>query len=375
LLLSCLALFAISAALITAAVFLVLALPERRRSDSPPEAGEAEYRKFSSDSFDSFDTLVTFTAFARDETEFERYTKIVSDEMARLHRLFDIYHDYEGLANIKTINDMAGVAPVAVDPSIADLLEIMTDAYGYTGGAVNAALGPVLSIWRDYREAAGDAEGGAVPSIGELRAAAAHISPADILIDRDRSTVFLLHGGMRLDVGAAAKGYAAQKAAELVRMSGLRSGLINAGGNVVVIGRPLDGRETWNIGVHSPTAEGDMSKLTDVLRITGGAVVTSGNDQRYFTAGGRRYHHIIDPETLYPAENVKSVTVIHPDSAEADVLSTAAFILPLEKARELIERRGAEAMWVKEDGEKQATPGYLRLSEYAGTQDGQEEVR
>ena len=169
---------------------------------------------------------------------------------------------------------------------------------------------------------------------------------------------------MRLDVGALAKGYAVQKAVELLRASGLKSGLINAGGNVAVIGAPLDGRETWNIGVRAPS--GTKGGLLDILRLSEGAAVTSGNDQRYFTAAGRRYHHIIDPKTLYPADGVSSVTVLHPNSTTADVLSTAAFILPIDKARPLIARHGAEAIWLLSDGTKFATPGYLRLSRLGG---------
>ncbi|MDR3255456.1 MAG: FAD:protein FMN transferase [Synergistaceae bacterium] len=360
------ALFALSAVFIMIAAFLAFVVPARNRGVPARSAGESseEYRKFSSDSFDSFDTLVTFTAFARDEAEFERYSKIVHDEMNRLHKLFDIYGDYEGIPNMKTINDMAGLAPVEIDQSVIEFLGLAIDAYDFTDGAVNVALGPVLSIWHDCREKA-LAEGNdvvALPSVGELRAAAVHISPEDISIDRGRSSVFLPYGDMSLDVGAMAKGYASQRAAELAMESGLRSGIINAGGNVVVIGRPLDGRNAWNIGVHSPSEEGDLSKFIDVLSLDGGAAVTSGSDQRYFTADGRRYHHIINPATLFPAEGVKSVTVLHIDSTTADILSTAAFILPIHKAHELIARHGAEAMWVTESGRTLATKGYLSLS-------------
>jgi len=325
---------------------------------------EAATPKFSVEFFDTFDTLVSFTAFTKDEAEFERYAKIVHDEMSRLHRLFDIYHEYDA-AGVKTINDNAGGAPLRVDPSVVDLLEMAKAAREDTEGAVNIALGPVLKIWHDHSERAsansGDAE---VPPLAELQASATHISVSDILIDRERSTVLLRYADMRLDVGALAKGYAVQKAVERLREAGLKSGLINAGGNVVVIGPPLDGRESWNIGVRAPDEDG--SKLADILRLSNGAAVTSGSDQRYFTSDGRRYHHIIDPKTLFPAQNVKSVTVLHPDSTMADILSTAAFVLPPDRARELIARHDAEALWIMEDGKKLATPGYLGLSRLAG---------
>jgi thiamine biosynthesis lipoprotein len=330
-------------------------------------AGRGGTGKFSTEFFGTFDTLVSFTAFASDEDEFKRYAEIVRGEMTRLHELFDIYNAYGGLPNMRTVNENAGVAPVKVDKSIIDLLEIAVDACDYTDGAVNVALGPVLSIWHDYRtKAPSDGTDATVPSKAELEAAASHISARDIEIDSEKSTVFLRYSDMRLDVGAVAKGYAARRAMELAVEAGLRSGLINAGGNVVASGPPMDGRESWNIGVHSPEGGKDAPNLLDVLYISGGAVVTSGNDQRYFTAGGRRYHHIIDPQTLYPAENAMSVTVLHPDSATADILSTAAFIMPHGKARELISAHGAEALWILPDGSRAATEGYLRLSKVIG---------
>jgi thiamine biosynthesis lipoprotein len=165
---------------------------------------------------------------------------------------------------------------------------------------------------------------------------------------------------MRLDVGALAKGYAVEKMIALLREAGLRSGLINAGGDVAMIGGPLDGRKTWNIGIHAPLDEFSLSGTLDVLRLTDGAVATSGNYQRYFVHDDKLYHHIIDPETLFPAEGVRSVTVLHSDLIFADILSTAAFILPQEKARRLVEEYGAEAIWILADGSVAETGGISR---------------
>jgi thiamine biosynthesis lipoprotein len=319
-------------------------------------------RKFQAEFFGAFDTVVSFTAYAKDEAEFGKYLGIVRGEMTRLHRLFDIYNDYEGIANIKTLNDAAGGAPVRVSPDILDLLETAKGAYADTGGAVNAALGPALSIWRCYRERAlANSADAAIPSYAELSSASAHMSPDGIEIDRGNSTARLRYPDMRLDVGAMAKGFAVQRAVERARGAGLESGHINAGGNVAVTGLPLDGREAWSIGVQAPDGAAG-SRVVDVLRLAGGAAVTSGNYQRYFVVGGARYHHIIDPDTLYPAKGVKAVTVLHPDSTMADVLSTAAFILPYAEARALIARHGAEAVWLMEDGETAMTEGYRSLS-------------
>ncbi|MDR1137217.1 MAG: FAD:protein FMN transferase [Synergistaceae bacterium] len=328
------------------------------------DARRGESLKFSSEFFGTFDTVVTFTAFTADEAEFERFLGVVSGEMNRLSRLFDIYADYGGAVSVKTINDMAGTAPLKVDRDILSLLALAKEAHGETGGAINVALGPVLAIWHYRRERAASGDAVAPPSEDELRRAAVHTSIDDVEIDEENGTVFLRYPDMRLDVGAIAKGYAAQKAADRVRDAGLVSGIINAGGNVVIIGPPLDGRGAWNIGVQSPEP-GGASSLIDVLSLSGGSAVTSGNYQRYFVSDGKVYHHIIDPETLYPAERVKSVTIIHPDSATADILSTASFIMPSEDASALIERHGAEAIWVTDGGAVVTTPGYLEYSKQA----------
>jgi thiamine biosynthesis lipoprotein len=324
-------------------------------------------RKFSAEFFGTFDTIVTFTAFVADEAEFERFLGVVRGEMSRMSRLFDIYNSYDGVVNIKTINDAAGTAPLKADRDILDLLALAKEAHDETGSALNIALGPVLSIWRDRRDKAASGDAAPPPDEEELRASAAHTSIDDVKIDEENETVFLRYPDMRLDVGAIAKGYAARKAADKVRESGLVSGIINAGGNVVMIGAPPDGRGAWNIGVRAPEPNG-ASSLIDVLSLSGGSVVTSGNYQRYFISGGKVYHHIIDPKTLYPAEVVKSVTVVHPDSAIADILSTAAFIMPPEDAYALVARHGAEAIWVTEEGAMVATPGYLKYSKKAQSQ-------
>ncbi|MDR1021298.1 MAG: FAD:protein FMN transferase [Synergistaceae bacterium] len=319
-------------------------------------------KKFSAEFFGTFDTVVSFTAFTKDEAEFEKYLEVVRDEMTRLHRLFDIYNDYEGIVNIKSVNEAAGMAPLKVPPEVLDLLETAKEAYADTGGAVNVALGPALSVWHGYRERAlANSANARVPSYAELSSASGHMSLDDMEIDRENSTVRLRYPDMRLDVGAIAKGFAVQRAVERVKEAGLKSGIVNAGGNVAVVGLPLDGREAWSIGVQAPD-DGTGSRVIDVLSLTDGAAVTSGNYQRYFIVGDTRYHHIIDPDTLYPAKGIKAVTVLHPDSTRADVLSTAAFILPYAEARDMIAKHGAEAVWLLEDGRLEMTEGYRRLS-------------
>lgn len=333
------------------------------------------YAKFSVDFFDLFDTHVSFSAYTRDEESFRRYAAAVRGEMERLHRYFDIYDSYGRLANLKTVNDNAGTAAVVVAPEIIELLDAAARAYRMTGGAVDISKGSLYAVWHDRRERAlsgampredtksrgGSGSAALLPSAEELRSADA-FSMGDIVVDREAGTVFLRKKGMRLDVGAVAKGFAAQRAVEKARALGLTSGILNAGGNVCVIGAPKDGRASWKVGVRGQQEDGGFIDIVDVADCS---VVTSGDDQRYFTAGGEKFHHIIDPWTRYPAKHVRSVTVVHPNSETADILSTAAFVLPPESARRIIEQNGAEAMWVFHDGRREATAGYVKISESA----------
>ena len=155
-------------------------------------------------------------------------------------------------------------------------------------------------------------------------------------------TVRLKDPDMSLDLGAVAKGYAAGKVA---RELGEENLLIDAGGNIVALGRPGDGRAAWDIGVSNPEG-GTLC----VVPISNGCAVTSGGSLRYFTVDGVSYHHIIDPDTLYPADLYQQVTVFCTDSALADWLSTSAFLLEYESSRALVESVGAQGIWILPDG-------------------------
>ena len=339
--------------------------PEHPPSQSDPEHPHASLRyKYSADFFDVFDTYTTVVGYAGSQEEFDSYVELIHGEMLRLHRLYDIYSDYPGITNLKTVNDSAGLAPVAVDAAIIDLLELAERAYEETGGAVNVAMGPVLRVWHEYREAGlADPEGARLPDMAELRAAAEHMAIENLIVDREAGTVLLREAGMSLDVGALAKGYAAQLAADRAREAGFTSFVLSAGGNVCAVGTPADGRDSWSVGIQSPDSAQD---LLDTVYISDMSVVSSGDYQRYYTVEEVDYHHIIDPETLLPARRARAVTVLHPDSGQADLLSTAAYILPLEEAMALVEAHSAEGIWLLPDGSMRATEGYRAVSQMFG---------
>lgn len=301
-----------------------------------------------------FDTVTTVSGMAESEHAFEAQAQAIHDELLQYHQLFDIYKDYEGLNNLKTVNDQAGIVPVEVDGRIIQLLTDCKAFYEATGGKVNVAMGSVLKLWHEARTAGiDDPEHAALPELQALQAAGAHTDMDAVIIDEKACTVYISDPGVQLDVGAIAKGWAAQKVAE-----GAPEGmLISVGGNICATGPKDEDGTAWVVGIQNP----DGGNFLHTIGVTRGSVVTSGDYQRSYTVNGRQYHHIIDPETLYPSEYWRSVTIVCADSGLADALSTALFLLPQEDGQALLERFDAEAMWVNADGEIFYSAGFQTM--------------
>ena len=278
-----------------------------------------------------FDTVTVIKGTAESKEDFASVAQIVHDELEYYHRLFDIYTDYEGLNNLKTVNDMAGIGPVKVDQPIIDLLTDCRGYYDLSGGRVNVAMGSVLGLWHEARNAGIDDPANAkLPDMEALKAAAEHMSFDSIRIDETASTVYITDPEVQLDVGAVAKGWSAQRVAEKLP----DHMLLSVGGNVCATG-PKTQDIPWVIGVQNPDGAGDAYLHT--LYVTGGSYVTSGDYQRTYTVEGKSYHHIIDPDTLMPSEYWRSVTVVCDDSGLADALSTALFLMPQSEGQELLD--------------------------------------
>jgi len=233
---------------------------------------------------------------------------------------------------------------VKVDRAIIDLLNDCRTYYELSGGKVNVAMGSVLYLWHQARnEGLDDIANAKLPDMEKLQAAAEHTSIDCIVIDEAASTVYISAPETRLDVGAVAKGWAAQR----VAATAPEGMLLSVGGNVCATG-PKATNTPWVIGVRDPA--GSASDYLHTLYVSGGSVVTSGDYQRTYMVEGKLYHHIIDPETLMPSAYWRSVTIICPDSGLADALSTALFLMDLAAGEALLTQAGAEAMWVDGEG-------------------------
>lgn len=316
--------------------------------------------------FDLFDTVTTVVGYTCTEEEWNTQMQALHADLLGLHRLFDIYHHYDGMVNLYDLNQTAASGPVAVDESLFGLLQFSAGLYEKTGGKTNIALGPVLSLWHEAREAAlenpNDPSAARLPDSGALAAAAEHCAIESMVLDPAAGTVFYADPLLRLDVGAVAKGYAAELAARAAEARGLTCALLSLGGNLRAIGQKPGGG-LWTGGLEDPLDTSADFICTVPLQAEE-SLVTSGDYQRWYEVDGVRYHHLIDPATLYPAKAFHAVCVLSDDSALADGFSTALFCTSLEDGMRLVEETpGLEAAWVLADGTVQYSPGFAARAE------------
>jgi thiamine biosynthesis lipoprotein len=211
-------------------------------------------------------------------------------------------------------------------------------------------VGPLVKLWGIGSDSQ------RIPAEEEIAEALSLINWRDVVIDEGAGTVFLRHAGMRLDLGAIAKGYAADEAARIIAEAGLERGLIDLGGNILVYGVKEDG-SPWRVGIQNPA--GGRGAYFGIAEVTGKTLVTSGVYERFFESGGRRYHHILSTRTGYPVDSgLLSVTVISDSSMDADALSTTLFALGYDEGRSLAESmENTEAIFVFTDLSVRGTSG------------------
>ena len=280
-----------------------------------------------------FDTVSVFFDYSgMNKRKFNTVAAEVEASLKKYHELFDIYNEYDGVVNLATVNKMAGKGKVTVDKEIIDLLTFSKEMYDLTGGKVNIAMGAPLSLWHKLR-----GEGKRIPTKEELTPLGEHISIDSLLIYEDELCVEITDPEMTLDVGAIAKGYAAERIREELSQKGYSSLVLDLGGNLCTLGTKSDG-SGWSSGIKNPLyADGDSSEpYVRTVTLSGDALVTSGVYERNYTVDGVRYHHIIDPKTLMPENRYLSVTVQCGSSAVADALSTAVFNMDISEVEKFI---------------------------------------
>ena len=357
-----------------------------------------------------FDTISIIIGYEASQSEFTAVSREALNLLGEYHKLFDIYNEYDGMVNLCTLNKVVDGQhqKLKVDRKIIDMLLYAKEMYTLTDGRMNIAMGSVLSIWHDYRDAGSlqpvDAR---IPPMDMLIEAAKHTNIDDIIIDEENCTVWLADPEMKLDVGAIAKGYSVEMVANMLEKKGKTDYTLNIGGNIRTIGTKANG-DRWKTGIENPNY---TSEYIEYITLAGEAIVTSGSYQRYyivFTGAQCRecdwsynqsegipsqgvapgthpselksenrcpvcgskirrvseeFHHIIDRDTLMPADRgFLSVSVICKDSGLGDGLSTALFCMTLEEGMAFVNSLdGVEVMWVTEDEVKHYSDGF---SEY-----------
>lgn len=321
-------------------------------TDTPAE------EKYSRNIFNYFDTVTTVMAYVDSQQEFDRLCALAEEEMLFLHRLFDGYNRYPDVNNLWYLNRYAAKEPVMVDEPMFDLLLKCRDMQAKYG-KVNVAMGSVLSLWHDARET------GVLPQAEQLYAAALHTDFSNVILDEENRTVFYADPLLKLDLGAVAKGYAADRVQALLSKE-CPSFLISLGGNVYAADPPLDGRKKWGVSVQCPDGVMPSQPGTDrveVLYVRNLSVVTSGDYQRYMTVNGVRYHHLIDPDTCMPATHLRAVTVVCESGFQADFFSTMFFLLPFEEGYALAQSlNDTEALFIRGDGQVVLTDGLKEMA-------------
>ncbi|MDR2535860.1 MAG: FAD:protein FMN transferase [Treponema sp.] len=260
--------------------------------------------------------------------------KVYNDIFSRLFEIENLMSINKADTDVDRINQNAGIKPVQVHQEVIELLEKARDYAELSGGAFDPTVGPLVRLW---------GIGSADPQIPEQEAiqeALSLINWRDLVIDKEAGTAFLRRSNMMLDLGAIAKGYAADEAAKILSKAGVPGGIIDLGGNIVAYKnkKESNGEYTgfWRIGLQNPLE--DRGTYIGILEVQHKSIVTSGIYERYAEINGTRYHHILSTANGYPVDNdLLSVTIIADASMDADALSTAVFALGYEKGRTLIE--------------------------------------
>lgn len=283
------------------------------------------------------DTYIYIKLYEKDTSKAQQALEQVETIYQDYHKLADRYQAYDGITNIYTIhNNQEETETLTLDKRLYEMIAFGKEWYTKSNGKIDISMGDVLDLWKQYRT-----NQVGIPTMEELETV--HHASMDDLILLDDYQIQNTH--VNIDLGAIAKGYATEMAGEYLESIGITHYLINAGGNVKV-GSPTD-KQNYSIGIEDPNSTtGDVFKVVYGNNIS---VVTSGGYERYYEYEGKKYHHIIDPDTLMPADSFKSVTVITKDSRLGDVLSTALFLLPADQGLALIESLEAEAIWYTSD--------------------------
>ncbi|NOY65602.1 MAG: FAD:protein FMN transferase [Nitrospirae bacterium] len=283
------------------------------------------------------DTIVSITVVSKSKEKAEAAIDKAFKEIKRLERLLNFYSEESEIAEI---NKNSGMRPVKVSPETYEVVDISRTISEKTGGAFDITIGPISGLYDFVRKKR--------PSLQEIHALIPLVGYKKMVLNPEERTVYLQKKGMKIDPGGIAKGYAADRAVEILKKEGIKAALVAIAGDIRCFGTKPDGGD-WIVGIQNPRA-GKGEDVFATIRLKDMAISTSGDYQRYFIEDGKRYHHILDPATGLPARGLISVSVVGPLATYTDSLATAVFVKGLTEGKRLAERMGYHIVAVDRDG-------------------------
>ena len=286
------------------------------------------------------------------EGEREKAQQAISAAEARMRELENVISEWKPGSEISALNARAGIEPVKVGADSMALLKLSKRFGAQTGGAFDVTIGPLWDLW-PFRN-----KDRALPSQAEIDAAKKLVDCSRLELDEDAGTAYLPIKGMRVNLGAIGKGYAASIAIDVIRKRGFSHAVVSAGGDLCLLGRKTSG--PWIVGIEHPLYPG---QYIERFSAGDGGVATSGNAQRFVIRDGKRYGHILDPKTGYPVSDCLSVTIVCSDAVAADAFATAVFVMGPKKGMDWVEAAdGVEALIVDAEGAIHRSSGWSRVA-------------
>ncbi len=283
------------------------------------------------------DTIVTITVVSDSET---KAGAAMDKAFAEIKRLGQLLNFFSPDSEISAINRNAGISSVTVSPDTYTLLKKGIEVSTETGGAFDMTVGVVVNLYDFHKKIR--------PSNALIREKLPLVNFRDLILNKDKRTAFLKRKGMSVDAGGIAKGYAADRATEVLKSAGIKAALVAVAGDIRAYGLKPGGTP-WRVGIRDPRGQG-MDDIIATIELRDMAISTSGDYERFFIENGKRYHHLIDPKTGYPAGGVMGVTVVGPLGVYTDSLATALFISGIEKGLKIAGTLGYNALMIDKAG-------------------------
>lgn len=278
----------------------------------------------------------------------------IDEIITEVTRIENLISDWRSYTQVSQINQNAGIKPIKVDKEVFELTERAIKLSVLTNGAFDISFAAMDRIWKF------DGSMKVMPTAATIKKSVANVGYQNIILDKKNSTIFLKFKGMKIGFGALGEGYAADRCKEMMLKKGIKAGIVNGSGDMNTWGTQPDG-SPWNIGITDPK---NPTELWAVLPLTKGAVVTSGSYEKFVVFNGKRYAHIINPKTGYPASGLTSVTVFGSSAEMANGLSTSIMVMGQKAGLELLKKYPEmSCILVADNGKYYASPN-LTIKKY-----------